>query len=148
MSIFGEFNVFRPAEAQGIVEKASRALDPGGILLLEPHTFEAVEEIGRRAPSWYSADGGLFSDRPHLCLQESVWDELERVAVKRYYVVDASSGEVIRHSSSMQAYTDEEYRAVLKECGMNEVAIYRSLEAWGEGPSKYLMVILSRKGEL
>jgi SAM-dependent methyltransferase len=46
MSIFGEFNVFRPGEAKVILEKACRALAPGGFLLLEPHRFEAVVKIG------------------------------------------------------------------------------------------------------
>jgi SAM-dependent methyltransferase len=55
MSIFGEFNVFRPGEARGILEKAYRALVPNGFLLFEPHTFEAVVKIGKQPASWYSA---------------------------------------------------------------------------------------------
>jgi 2-polyprenyl-3-methyl-5-hydroxy-6-metoxy-1,4-benzoquinol methylase len=71
ISIFGEFNVFRPQEAKAILTKACRALAPNGFLLLEPHTFEAVVEIGKQPSSWYSTEKGLFSDAPHLCLQEN-----------------------------------------------------------------------------
>ena len=48
MLIFGEFNVFRPGEAKGILGKACRALVPNGFLLLEPHTFEAVVKLGEQ----------------------------------------------------------------------------------------------------
>ena len=128
MLIFGEFNVFRPAEAQRILEKACGALRPGGSLLLEPHTFAAVRRIGKKPSSWYSSEQGLFSNEPHLCLQESYWDAESGVAIERYYVVDAVTGEVTRHSASVQAYTDEEYRASLTDCGFEGVQFYPSLD--------------------
>jgi 2-polyprenyl-3-methyl-5-hydroxy-6-metoxy-1,4-benzoquinol methylase len=45
MLIFGEFNVFRPATARLILSKAYQALKDGGTLLLEPHTFEAIQRV-------------------------------------------------------------------------------------------------------
>ena len=128
MLIFGEFNVFRPAEAQRILEKACGALRPGGSLLLEPHTFAAVRRIGKKPSSWYSSEQGLFSNEPHLCLQESYWDAESGVAIERYYVVDAVTGEVTRHSASVQAYTDEAYRSLLTGCGFEGVQFYPSLD--------------------
>jgi SAM-dependent methyltransferase len=145
MSIFGEFNVFRPGEARGILEKACRALAPGGFLLLEPHTFEAVVKIGERPSSWYSTEKGLFSGEPHLCLQENFWDREDRVAIERYYVIDGATGEVTRHSASTQAYTNEEYRSLLTECGFGEVEFYPSLSGSAGNPEGDLMVILSQK---
>jgi 2-polyprenyl-3-methyl-5-hydroxy-6-metoxy-1,4-benzoquinol methylase len=68
MSIFGEFNVFHQDEAKGILARAFGALLPGGYLLLEPHTFETVVELGQQPSSWYSSEKGLFSEQPHLCL--------------------------------------------------------------------------------
>lgn len=127
MLIYGEFNIFRPADARAILLKAHRALAPGGLLLLEPHAQAAVEEMGHACASWYSTRSGLFSDRPHLCLQEAHWDEARRAATTRYYIVDAGSGEVTRYASSMQAYSDEEYRVLLADCGLGDVAFYPSL---------------------
>ena len=49
MLIFGELNVFPRAAAHQILAKAHAALDEGGILVLEPHTFAAV----RRSASSY-----------------------------------------------------------------------------------------------
>ena len=145
MQIFGEFNVFRPAEAVGILESAYRALMPGGRLLLEPHTFEAVRGIGLQPPSWYSTQTGLFSEEPHLCLQESFWDAGSHVAIERYYIVDAATGDVTRHSSSMQAYTEEEYRALLAECGFGEADFGLQPEWSTGGAGTALTLILARK---
>jgi SAM-dependent methyltransferase len=145
MQIFGEFNVFRPVAARGILEKAHRALVPGGRLLLESHTFEAVRGIGLQPPSWYSAQTGLFSEAPHLCLQENLWDKGSHVAIERYYIVDAATGEVMRHSSSMQAYTEREYRTLLAECGFGEVELGLPAEWSTGGAGAALTLILARK---
>ena len=124
MLIFGEFNVFSIADAKAILQKAHCALNDGGMLVLEPHTFAMVKELGTQAPSWYATESGLFSERPHFCLTESFWDDKAHVATERYFIIDAQTGEVTRHAASMQAYTDDEYRALLIECGFDEVAFY------------------------
>ena len=146
MLIFGELNVFRPEEARGILEKAHRALVPGGFLLLEPHTFEAVLKIGEQPSSWYATEKGLFSDEPHLCLQENFWDTKDNVAIQRYYIIDAVTGEVARHSASTQAYTDEEYRSLLAECGFGKMAFYSSLDGSPCSSGGELVGVLSQKG--
>jgi SAM-dependent methyltransferase len=146
MSIFGEFNVFRPEEARDVLEKARRALVPGGFLLLEPHTFEAVVKIGEQPSLWYTTETGLFSDEPYLCLQENFWDAEDHVAIERYYIIDAATGEVARHSASTQAYTDEEYRSLLAECGFGKVVFYPSLDGSVDSSTGDLVGILSQKG--
>jgi SAM-dependent methyltransferase len=145
MLIFGEFNVFRPGEARGILEKACRALVPNGFLLLEPHTFEVVVKIGKEPCSWYSAEKGLFSEKPHLYLQENFWDMEDNVAIQRYYIIEAATGEVACHSASTQAYTNEEYRSLLAECGFGKVVFYPSLGGSADSPEGDLIAILSQK---
>jgi SAM-dependent methyltransferase len=145
MSIFGEFNVFRPEEARGILEKAHCALMSSGFLLLEPHAFEAVVKIGEQHSWWYTAEKGLFSEEPHLYLQESFWDTEDKVAIERYYVIDAATGEVTRHSASTQAYTNEEYRSLLAECGFGQVVFYPSLGGSTGSLEGELIAILSQK---
>jgi len=147
MLVFGEFNVFRPREARAILQKAHGALLPQGFLLLEPHTFEVVVNMGQQPPSWTSAERGLFSERPHLCLQESFWDAKANVAIERYYVIDAATGDVARHASSTQAYTKEGYRSLLADCGFGEVVFYPSLGASAGDPEGDLMAALARKEE-
>ena len=145
MLIFGEFNVFSTANIKRILTQARRALKGGGQLLLEPHTFEAVQKIGEAAAEWHTAPTGLFSERPHLYLKESSWDAASRAATVRHYVVDAATGEVTRYAASYQAYTEAEYRAVLGECGFEPAAFYASL---AELESEYgLIAITAQKRE-
>ncbi len=69
--VFGEFNAFPPDAAADILASARKALAPGGLLILELHTEESVRELGQQSPSWFTADRGLFSPDPHLCLREA-----------------------------------------------------------------------------
>jgi cyclopropane fatty-acyl-phospholipid synthase-like methyltransferase len=131
MLIFGEFNVFSPQNAARILEKAWQALKPGGLLLLEPHTFEIIKKNGTAPAEWYSSSGGLFSAQPHIVLVEQFWDEAAAASTTRYFIVDAQSGGVTRFASSFQAYTQDQYRAVLEQNGFCEVTFYPSL-ALGE----------------
>jgi SAM-dependent methyltransferase len=146
MLIYGEFNVFTPADARRILRKAHAALDEGGLLLLEPAHFDAVRSRGREGPTWSSAGSGLFSDRPHLWLEEHFWDEGSRTETTRYYIVDAASGEVAAHAATEQAYTDEELRALLAECGYGGVRFYPSLTGVEAEAQEGILALVARKG--
>ena len=129
MMLFGQLNVFRRGDARSILGKALAALRPGGHLLLEPQRFETVERGGRAGSSWYScgAGGGLFSERPHLCLSESFWDPIERQATERFYILGAETSTVTRHAITNEAYTDEEFRRLFAEIGFTDIRLYPSL---------------------
>ncbi len=145
MLIYGELNVFRPADAGAILAKAHQALAPRGLLLLEPHPSEVVQRLGQAPASWYSSESGLFSDRPYLCLEESHWDPAGRTATTRFYVVDAATAEVTRHAHTFQAYGDEEYRALLARHGFGEVEFYPALAPAADSPRGDLIAIVARK---
>lgn len=145
MLIFGEFNVFRPADARLILQKARAALADGGLLLLEPHSYEAIREIGEESASWYTGGQGLFSPRPHLCLTEHFWHEKYHCNTTRHFVVDAASGEIARYAQSMQAYTETQYQAVLTECGFSNISFYPSLIGVEDPNQRYLIAITARK---
>jgi len=144
MLIFGEFNVFKPEDARLILSKAYTALNPGGRLLLEVTTFDAVYEIGNQPAIWYSAENELFADEPHLCLMESFWDNESSVAIERYYIVDADTGEVTRYSASTQAYEEEQLVTLVKEAGFSSSDFYPSLKGQREEISE-MMVLLAQK---
>jgi SAM-dependent methyltransferase len=145
MLIFGEFNVFSPANAKRILNQARSALKSGGRLLLEPHTFAAIQTMGEAAADWYTTASGLFSERPHLCLQENCWGAVSRTATTRYYILDAATAEVTRYAASYQAYTEADYRAVLNECGFEPAAFYPSLAELETGSD--LIAITTQKPE-
>ncbi len=145
MLIFGEFNVFKPTDAARILRKAHASLSAGGMLLLEAHTYDAIRQFGSRRASWYAAESGLFSDSPHICLQENFWDANIAAVTRRYFIVDAVTGEVTRCAQSLKAYTADEYRAALQAAGFREVRFYPSLHGEKDPSQPDLLVITARK---
>ena len=144
MFIFGEFNVFKPEDAKLILSKAYAALKPGGKLLLEPQTFDAVFELGNQPATWYSAEKELFAENPHLCLMEPFWDAKQAVAIERFYIVEAANGEVTRYSASTLAYEEKQLMKLIREAGFDSLDFYPSLTGRPDEQSG-LMVVLASK---
>jgi SAM-dependent methyltransferase len=145
MLIFGEFNIFRSQEATSVLRKAWAALKPGGKLLLEISSFEALHERGHQPAGWYSAADDLFGDAPHLCLMESFWDGEQDVAVERYFILDVSSGDVTRHSASLQAYSEARLEELLLEAGFQKASNYPDLTGEKQAVQEEMFVILAAK---
>lgn len=143
--IFGALNLFRPEDARLILEKACRALKPGGLLLLEASSLEAVDQIGNQPAMWYSAERGLFSDSPHLCLMETFWDDEHSIATERFFIVDTATGQVTRHAASTQAYDEEEIENLLQEAGCEQVNFYASLTGKDEGGVNDFLVVTAQR---
>ncbi len=143
MLIYGEFNAFRFPDAKIILLKAWQALKPGGWLLLEPHPYILVKELGEKPATWYSSHVGLFSEHPHIVLQENFWDEGFHATTIRYYIIDALSGEVSRYAHSLQSYQDEEYHTLLSSNGFEEVHVSSGLS--GNRTATGLITITGRK---
>jgi 2-polyprenyl-3-methyl-5-hydroxy-6-metoxy-1,4-benzoquinol methylase len=121
MLIYGELNVFKPADARKILLKAFAALKPGGRMVLEPSRLENVIAIGKEPSSWWSSTQGLFGDQPHVVLTESFWDKDTQTATKRFFRVDASTATMSRFASTQQAYTKAEYASLLAACGFSDM---------------------------
>ena len=145
MLIFGELNVFSPSDARSILQRAHAALSDRGVLLLEVHTLSVVREIGEQDSSWYTADPGLFSDRPHLCLRESSWDPSQGTTTERYFIVDAQTGVATQHGATMQAYSDSEYQSLLRDCGFAAIDFRPSLSGAPEDTDDRLVAILASR---
>jgi SAM-dependent methyltransferase len=127
MMVFGELNVFSPDECGKILRKTFEALAPGGKLLLEAHTFEAVERIGRMPNSWYKSSPGLlglFSDDPHICLIENHWFDKQQTALQQFHILDAADGTVTSYRITTRAWTNNQYKQLLKEAGFANVTIH------------------------
>jgi SAM-dependent methyltransferase len=143
--IFGELNVFRPTDAAALLTRAHDALRPGGALVLEAHTFAAVETIGTSPPTWSSAPAGLFADAPYLLLAENFWDAEARAATTRYYVVDVSNGEVTHYAQSFQAYTARAYDALLRDRGFTNVAVFPALTGSKDQEQQGMVVLVAQR---
>lgn len=143
---FGEFNVFTRQDASAILKNCSEMLRENGLLVLEAHCFEAVQAIGKAQPTWQRHASGLFSDKPHLCLQENSWNASAANALSRYFIVDAASAKVQHYAHFMQAYTHEEYEKMLLTANLPLLQILTE-EAWPVGPDFFgkLQTLICRK---
>jgi len=145
MLLYGEFNVFPPAEIEAVLGRLLTSLAPGGVLVLEPQRADSVQRAGAETANWYRAQADLFCDRPHICLEEHFWDEEARVATDRYYVIEADSREVTEYTNSRQAYSHEELARVVTGAGFEELEFYESLTGEDWDVDEDLMVLCARK---
>jgi len=123
MFLFGEINVFRREQAAAILARAAAALVPGGRLLLEASTFEAVRSIGDAPARAQAVESGLFSPKPHDLLEEAFWDEPRSLAMRRWIVVDRESDSVVLHADTTVAYTDGEVGLLVETAGFAEATL-------------------------
>jgi len=145
MMIYGEFNVFKKEDIKAVLKKAYISLEEGGLFIAEPHRFEVIKSVGEDAPIWYSSESMLFSAKPHLALMECFWVEEDSVSIQRFFIVDAATGGVTLHSSCMQAYSNDEYKELLREAGFREIEFYDSLTGETVDEKEHFMVIAGRK---
>lgn len=124
LMIYGEFNVFPPEVTRSILRRAYEALAPGGSLAVEPHRFEAIRSFGQAPPSWLAHESGLFSAAPHICLSQNHWIEEPKVAQTIFHIIDAEDGSVQEYRNTMQAWTDDEYLALMRDAGFSNVALH------------------------
>jgi SAM-dependent methyltransferase len=147
MLVFGGLNDFKPEEAYVILEKVHQSLKVGGRLLLEALTFEAVHESGHQFPGWYRAENEFFAEAPHLCLTESFWDDDLTVAMERYFIIDVGTGGVVCYVNTTQAYTDQQYTAILRNAHFDGIQVYPSLTGKNPRMQQEMTVIVAEKKE-
>ncbi len=143
MLIYGEFNTFRPADAARILARAGSALAENGQLLVEVHTEEVVRRIGSAPDTCQSLKSGLFSDRPHEYVTQNFWDEATQTATTRFIVIDAESGGIERHAQTLQAYTEAEYREILRQAGFGAVQVIPSLTGEPDDSQRDLFCLIA-----
>lgn len=139
--LYGEINVFAPMDMNRILTKAYGALLPGGRILLEAHTFEAVRTAGE-GQSWYATEAGLFSEEPHICLTANHWFEELNVSRQDFHVLGVSGKQDPDHEvyhSTMQAWTREDYARLLQDAGFMNVAFH---DDWPGSPDLLLVTAM------
>ncbi|MEN6449667.1 MAG: class I SAM-dependent methyltransferase [Thermoguttaceae bacterium] len=124
MILFGEFNVFAPAEALAILQKVRASLRPEGRLILETQTYEAVEQAGQIATSEQRCESGLFSDQPYHCRTESRWSPNEEATVQTFFVTETANSQTQIYRSTTRAWSDNDLMALLMEARFSEAASY------------------------
>jgi SAM-dependent methyltransferase len=147
MQIYGEFNVFKPEDGHLILEKAINALAPGGKLLMEVSSYEWVYDQGHQPATWYTANSGVFSDQPYLCLTENIFHGDGNVTIQRHWIVDVSTGAIQLYSSNYQAYTHAELSTLLESVGFENVEFHPCFSSDDvDEVEKWIMVVANKPG--
>ena len=133
--LYGQVNVFRRPDARDILRRSHAALAPGGTLVLEPQTADAVRATGHGDATWTSARSGLFAAGPHLLLEERFWDAPGRTATERWHVVHLDTARVERYAMSTCSYDAHELVDLLAAVGFVEVRTHPSLTG-DDGPAE------------
>lgn len=144
----GELNTFPPAAARDLLQRAREALAPGGCLVLEVHTWEAVRALGSAPPTWSAQARGLFADAPHLVLRECGWDEAAQASVERYFVVEEGAEEPAVLASTTQAYPGDGYARLLGDAGLVERERHACLTGGDAQLEPGLFVIVAGAGHV
>lgn len=127
--LYGQLGVFPKHEAQVLLERIRRSLQPGGRLcveLLDPDKIDKSDSTW-----WYTDDKGLWGDRPFLHLGERFWIEEEKTSVERFQILDLETGELAETVLCDQSYEVAEMTEMLLEVGFNKVESY---PAWDSMP--------------
>jgi len=122
MVLYGELNVFAPEEAALILHKSHASLAPGGLLIVEIQTRNAVEQLGRTEASEYSCESGLFSDQPHHCRTENQWRDDHQVAVQVFTVTETDAENTQTYRSTTKAWSDDDLLTLFAEAGLWEAS--------------------------
>jgi len=125
--LFGAINLIPKSDAQSVLEKIFKALKPGGKVLIEATSVEAADQIGNQPAMWYSAEEGIFSPHPHLCLMESFWEENSNTATERYYILDPQTNLVQRFCASTVGYDIEDLEGMLEKAGFSNLRNHATL---------------------
>ena len=142
MMLYGEFNVFSPEQARGLLGKAYSALVSGGLLLVERQRSQAVRAVGQgRAVETDAPSGGLFADGPYVCLTESFWYEEQAVALQRFTVHEQGSVEPAVYRSTTKAWTGDELAGLLTGAGFTAVTGHPDWPV----PDQSLTILSARK---
>ena len=120
MMVFGELNTFSRSDATDLLRRVGRSLRPGGVLVLEVHTYDFVAAEGASPAGWYTSRRGVYSDRPHLVVHEQAWDATSEVAWMRSVVLD-DTGRIDEYAEALTAYTEQQYRQLLVDAGYADI---------------------------
>lgn len=141
MMLYGEINSFKPSDILNILTRARSSLAPDGKLLLEVHAVDTVERMGTVPQSWRALESGLFSDRPHILLEESFWDDNDGIATVRYIVIDAATSEVTRFAQSIQFQGSLDFEDMFAQTGLRLVTVAPSLGERKDWRADFFVII-------
>ena len=144
MQIYGEFNVFRPEQAQALLELIRRALAPGGRVLIEYQTWEGVQSGTQPPRTWEINRRGVASDAPHAVMTERFWDGDSGTHIARYHVV-AVDGIVTTLGQTTQAYHEASLRQMVEQAGLVQVQLGGTMAGASDSEPSGFRTLIARR---
>ncbi|QQE12358.1 class I SAM-dependent methyltransferase [Planctomycetota bacterium] len=121
MLLYGELNVFSPSEAEMILRKANASLKPGGRLIVEFQTHEAIQKNGENESIEQQCEKGLFSDQPYTCCIDSSWFPKDQITVQYFRVIEHHNEKTRTYVNTQQAYYDQALIELLQNAGFSDI---------------------------
>jgi len=138
---FGEFHSFPPAQGAKLLRDVAAALKPGGLFILEYQPYGLFPREGSQ--SWDACDKSVFSDTPHLWLQEFHWDEEAQVEIQVHWIIDAATGKMSHYAQCHQAYRENELVDLCASVGLGDPQFHPPIAGIGEQYEFPLLVLTS-----
>ncbi|MBP6471169.1 MAG: methyltransferase domain-containing protein [Chloroflexi bacterium] len=127
--LYGQLSVFMPEETAVLLQTITRALKPGGKLVVELLDTERLDK--KNNTWWFTDDQGLWGDAPFLHLGERIWYEEEQMVLERFQTLHLETGQLDEVQLCDQAYDPARMEAVMKQAGFTAVSIH---PAWANLP--------------
>jgi SAM-dependent methyltransferase len=133
---------FPPAQQRVVVRRLAGLLRPGGVLIAEMRV--RPDQPPGRLSHWEFLSTSLLSDRRHLLLVDSTWDQRRRVYVLREVAVLDDGTMAVQQTTGALA-TLESARSLAVRAGLRVRAIY---DGWSRfratGLSESLLLVAER----
>ena len=142
---FTAFGYFSDRENMLVLERVSRALKPGGTLLIdllnpvrvmyEAHLYRGVKRVWSEAGDYVELEEAVFDVRR------------ARINVRRKYYRRADGGLVDERSFTLRIYTYWELREMLEKAGMRLEKAYGSYKGDEYEPESPRLIVVTHKAE-
>lgn len=113
---FGEFNSFDREIVQDFLPRLAACIVPGGRFFLEYQPLDLF--VMEPDTQWSWEKESVFSDGPHLWLQEFAWDQERAVEVHVHWILEQDSGKLSRYIQCHHGWTDSQLTDLLAEAGL------------------------------
>jgi SAM-dependent methyltransferase len=136
---FGEFHSFPPAQAVKLLRDVTATLKPGGLFILEYQPYDLFPREGSQ--SWSANEQSVFSDTPHLWLQEFHWDEETEVEIQVHWIIDAATGQLSHYAQCHQTYREADLVELCASVGLGDPQFHPPIVGIGEQYEFPLLVL-------
>ena len=102
----------------------------GGLLVLEYQPYDLFSQ--EESQHWQACERSVFSDEPHLWLQEFSWNDQAQAEIVVHWIIDAARCQLSRYAQCHQAYRDEEWGRLLRKAGFDDLSFYPPITGIGE----------------